>query len=91
MCDYLETLIDGSASEKFIFFAHNGVMLDAVSAFLEKKKCKHFRIDGSTPSATRGELVNKFQRDDSTRIAVLSIKAAGMGLTLTAASTVIFG
>ena len=91
VCDYLETLIDGSASEKFIFFAHHGVMLDAVSAFLEKKKCKHIRIDGSTPSAARGELVNKFQRDDSTRIAVLSIKAAGMGLTLTAASTVIFG
>ena len=31
------------------------------------------------------------QEDPSTRVAVLSIKAAGAGLTLTAASTVIFG
>lgn len=90
VCDYLETLIEGSTS-KFLFFAHHAVLLDGVSDFLKKKKCKSIRIDGSTPATARGDLVNTFQRDDDVRVAVLSIKAAGMGLTLTAASTVVFG
>jgi SWI/SNF-related matrix-associated actin-dependent regulator 1 of chromatin subfamily A len=90
VCEYLETLIDGSTS-KFLFFAHHGVLLDAVAQFLDAKKVKTIRIDGSTPAATRGDLVNAFQRRDDVRVALLSIKAAGMGLTLTAASTVIFG
>jgi SWI/SNF-related matrix-associated actin-dependent regulator 1 of chromatin subfamily A len=90
VCEYLETLLDGSDS-KFIFFAHHGVLLDAVSEFMRKKKVKCIRIDGSTPASARGDLVNSFQRSDDVRAAILSIKAAGMGLTLTAASTVIFG
>ena len=48
------------------------------------------RIDGSTPSAHRLEHVSKFQHDGSCRVAILSILAAGVGITLTAASTVIF-
>jgi len=90
VCEYLETLIDGSTS-KFLFFAHHGVLLDAVAQCMDAKKVKTIRIDGSTPAAVRGDLVNAFQRRDDVRVAILSIKAAGMGLTLTAASTVIFG
>lgn len=48
------------------------------------------RIDGRTPPAARQEYVNKFQQDDSCKVAVLSILAAGVGITLTAASTVVF-
>ena len=32
----------------------------------------------------------KIQTDDSVRVAVLSLKAAGQGITLTAATTVVF-
>ena len=49
------------------------------------------RIDGATPTGIRQKLVDEFQNDEGTRVAVLSIKAAGMGLTLTAASLVVFG
>lgn len=51
---------------------------------------KFIRIDGSTPSHERHSSVEKFQNDDTIRVAVLSILAAGVGLTLTAASTVVF-
>ena len=34
-------------------------------------------------------MVDKFQNDDETKVLVLSLKAAGVGLNLTAASTVI--
>jgi SNF2 family DNA or RNA helicase len=33
-------------------------------------------IDGSTPTSTRGTLVNTFQEAEAVRVAVLSIKAA---------------
>ena len=47
------------------------------------KKVKFIRIDGSTPAQTRGDLVNKFQQNSDVRVAILSINAAGTGLTLT--------
>ena len=47
------------------------------------KKVKFIRIDGSTPAQTRGDLVNKFQQNADVRVAILSINAAGTGLTLT--------
>ena len=58
---------------------------------LKKRKVQFIRIDGSTPTSARGSMVTTFQEVDAVRVAILSIKAAGMGLTLTAASTVSCG
>lgn len=55
----------------------------SVSAVTCSKKVKFIRIDGSTPAQTRGDLVNKFQQNADVRVAILSINAAGTGLTLT--------
>ncbi|KAH6834841.1 chromatin remodeling factor18 [Perilla frutescens var. hirtella] len=57
---------------------------------LLKKKVECIRIDDSTPAGSRQALLTDFQEKDSVKAAVLSIKAGGLGLTLTAASTVIF-
>ncbi|KAI5651013.1 hypothetical protein M9H77_37018 [Catharanthus roseus] len=86
--DYLGTMIEAGC--KFLIFAHHQSMLDAIHQFLLKKKVGCIRIDGSTPSASRQALVTDFQEKESVKAAALSIKAAGLGLTLTAASTVIF-
>jgi len=48
------------------------------------------RVDGATSSATRQALCAQFQTRDEVRAALLSITAAGTGLTLTAASLVVF-
>jgi hypothetical protein len=48
------------------------------------------RIDGSTDPAKRYDFVKMFNTDESTRVAILSMTAAGVGLTLTAACHVIF-
>lgn len=50
----------------------------------------YIRIDGSTPSAERQQLCEKFQFSTSSCVAVLSITAANMGLTLHSADLVIF-
>ncbi|KAI5016862.1 hypothetical protein ZWY2020_037240 [Hordeum vulgare] len=86
--DYLGTVIEADC--KFLIFAHHQPMIDAIHQHLLKKKVKCIRIDGQTPVAVRQNLVTDFQNKDDIKAAVLSIKAGGVGLTLTAASTVIF-
>jgi SNF2 family DNA or RNA helicase len=46
-------------------------------------------LHGGTPVAQRGALVERFQRTDGPPFFVISVKAGGTGLTLTAASQVI--
>jgi superfamily II DNA or RNA helicase len=46
-------------------------------------------LHGGTPVAKRRELVNRFQEDELTPFFVLSLKAGGAGLNLTAASHVV--
>ncbi|KAE8077150.1 hypothetical protein FH972_015741 [Carpinus fangiana] len=86
--DYLGTVIEAGC--KFLIFAHHKPMIDSIYEFLLKKKVGCIRIDGSTPPASRQTLVTDFQEKDAIKAAVLSIRAGGVGLTLTAASTVIF-
>ncbi|BAF22307.1 uncharacterized protein [Oryza sativa Japonica Group] len=86
--DYLGTIIEAEC--KFLIFAHHQSMLEAIHQHLLKKKVKCIRIDGQTPVPVRQTLVTDFQNKDDIKAAVLSIKAGGVGLTLTAASTVIF-
>ena len=48
-----------------------------------RKKVKFIKIDGETPPQKRQGLVDAFQLQPEMRVAVLSIRAAGVGLTLT--------
>eukprot|EP00250_Pteridium_aquilinum_P008253 c17804_g2_i1 orf=317-2359(-) len=86
--DYLSTVIEADC--KFLVFAHHKILLDGIEQFLVKKKVHYIRIDGSTEASSRQGLVNKFQETDNVKGAVLGIRAAGVGLSFTAASTVIF-
>jgi SWI/SNF-related matrix-associated actin-dependent regulator 1 of chromatin subfamily A len=57
------------------------------------KGVRCLRIDGATPASERQALVQTFQaiKPGTPAIFALSILAAGQGLTLTAAHTVVFG
>jgi len=88
VCEYIENLIDGGC--KFLVFGHHLSMLDAIEATASRKNVKFIRIDGSVSAAERLNRVNAFQSDDTVRVAILGLMAAGVGITLTAASTVVF-
>eukprot|EP00063_Salmo_salar_P064427 XP_014039262.1 PREDICTED: DNA annealing helicase and endonuclease ZRANB3-like [Salmo salar] len=75
---------------KFLVFAHHLTMLQACTEAVIEAKANYIRIDGSVPSSERIHLVHQFQNDPETRVAVLSIQAAGQGLTFTAATHVVF-
>lgn len=51
---------------------------------------EYIRIDGATSSAERQSLCQKFQLSEKQAVAVLSLTAANMGLTLSAADLVVF-
>ncbi|NXQ73975.1 SMAL1 protein, partial [Quiscalus mexicanus] len=87
--EYILELLE-SGNNKFLVFAHHKIMLDAVVAELKKKHVEHIRIDGSTSSAERQALCQKFQLSEKQAVAVLSLTAANMGLTLSAADLVVF-
>ncbi|NXG06646.1 SMAL1 protein, partial [Sakesphorus luctuosus] len=87
--EYILELLE-SGNNKFLVFAHHKIMLDSVVAELEKKHVEYIRIDGSTPSAERQSLCQKFQFSEKQVVAVLSLTAANMGLTLSAADLVVF-
>lgn len=75
---------------KFLIFAHHFNVLDAIEETVIKKKVSHIRIDGKIDATKRYEAVCKFQKDPDCLVAVLSLTASSIGITLTAASTVVF-
>eukprot|EP00588_Corethron_pennatum_P030834 CAMPEP_0194330986 /NCGR_PEP_ID=MMETSP0171-20130528/53956_1 /TAXON_ID=218684 /ORGANISM="Corethron pennatum, Strain L29A3" /LENGTH=382 /DNA_ID=CAMNT_0039092273 /DNA_START=1 /DNA_END=1146 /DNA_ORIENTATION=+ len=77
---------------KLCVFAHHLDVLDALEKLLKtsKKKQNYVRIDGKTAPNTRQKHIDAFQEDPALRVAVLGLTAAGVGVTLTASSTVWF-
>ena len=51
--------------------------------------CRFFRLDGSTPVQERQSLIDGFNEDPDIFVFVLSTRAGGLGINLTAANTVI--
>ena len=54
-----------------------------IQAALSSQSITFSRLDGSTRN--RDEVVDKFQKDDGPQAMLISLKAGGVGLTLTAA------
>lgn len=63
--------------------------LDLLGCLLEQMDMGYMRMDGSTPVSERQSLIEKFNRDTSIPVFLLSTKACGLGINLTAADTCI--
>ncbi|CAG8698006.1 8421_t:CDS:1, partial [Acaulospora morrowiae] len=88
--EYLSEIYENS-DKKFIVFAHHLEVLDSITDHLRNKYGENYiRIDGNTSQIRRQALVDQFQDDKKTRVAILSLTAACTGLTLHAADLVIF-
>ncbi|XP_064401335.1 SWI/SNF-related matrix-associated actin-dependent regulator of chromatin subfamily A-like protein 1 isoform X1 [Halichondria panicea] len=86
--DYILDMLEGG--RKIIVFGHHVSVLNGLCEALDKKAITYIRIDGKTPADMRQALCDQFQHSEQCQVAVLSITTANAGLTLTAASTVIF-
>ena len=88
IADFLETLIENQS--KFLLFAHHQTVINGLEDILRKKKIMFVRITGETEISERATSVEAFQNDSYIKCALLSITACCTGLTLTAASTIVF-
>ena len=86
----LEDIIDTSIEEnqKLVIIARFVLEIQAIQKMLEKKGIGYSLIMGGVND--RDEQVRKFQTDPNIPIFIGQIATAGMGLTLTAASTMVF-
>lgn len=86
--EHVRGMIENDGIGKILVFAHH---LDVVAA-LREGLADHgvVTITGETPVGERQDIVDRFQTDPSVKVFVGNIKAAGVGLTLTAACHVVF-
>lgn len=84
--EYIETLIE-SGHEKIVVFAHHIDVLEQLDLALQKHN--PVVLHGGTSVALRPKLVDAFQGQKEIKLFIGSITAAGVGLTLTAASYVV--
>jgi SNF2 family DNA or RNA helicase len=71
---------------KILIFSQFREMLAIIRRWLDEQKINHCYLDGTTKN--RQELIDKFNEDASVRVFLISLKAGGTGLNLTAADTV---
>ena len=76
-----------SGGHKVLIFSQFTSLLDILRTGLDESGIGHVTIEGRTRH--RAEQVRKFEEDPKAQVFLLSLKAGGTGLTLTAADTVI--
>ena len=72
---------------RVLIFSQFTMMLDIVERYLEIRKHGYCRLDGSTAVEERQDMINDFNTDSDIFIFLLSTKAGGVGINLTAADT----
>jgi SNF2 family DNA or RNA helicase len=87
--DALMDVLDEAGSESVVVFSRFRSLIDLLVVRLTKAGISHVAFTGDTPQAHRAHLVDQFQ-DGHARVFAGTIGAGGVGLTLTAASTVVF-
>lgn len=83
--DHIEQSLE--SSEKIVVFAHHHDLINKLSAAFKDTAVV---LTGKTEIADRQKVVDRFQTDPTCKVFIGSITAAGVGITLTAASHVVF-
>lgn len=83
--EHIKALLE--STDKIVIFAHHEDVLDGL---YKEFKNMSVLLTGKTEEEERFESVNHFQTDPNCKLFIASIKAGGIGITLTSASTVVF-
>ncbi|MDB4443254.1 DEAD/DEAH box helicase [Saprospiraceae bacterium] len=75
---------------KIIVFAHHRKVIENLKEHLQQKKIGVVNYIGGMTDNEKNIAVQKFRKDDSIKIFIGSIQAAGVGITLTEADLVLF-
>ncbi len=86
--ELLREIEENTGNHKLLVFSQFTEMLHLIEAELKKGKIKYCYLDGSTPAEKRKDAVAQFQSDERIKVFLISLKAGGVGLNLTAADYV---
>merc|ERR1719273_541737 len=75
--------------DRILIFTQFVIVLDILEQYLRIRGHKYLRLDGSTPVTERQLMIDQYNSDESIFIFILSTRAGGLGINLTAANTVI--
>ena len=84
--DIIHNIIDGEDGQKLIVFCY----LKEVVAALKAEFKDAVTVTGDDTPQQKQYAVDRFQNDERVRLIILNYKSGGVGLTLTAASNVLF-
>jgi len=84
--EWLTNFLDETGEKIVVFTTHKNVADTVFSAFQNQA----VKLTGDTPAGQRQSVVDQFQNDENIRIFVGNLTAAGVGITLTSARTVVF-
>ena len=86
--DHLKEALE--STDKVVVMAHHHSVVDGLRAALDEADIQHVSLTGADSLTARQAAVEAFQGDPTVQVFIGSIQAAGVGITLTAASHVIF-
>ncbi len=89
---HLKTLLSElhAGGHRVLLFSQMTRMLDILEAFMTHLGYEFLRLDGATPVTERLALIDTFNEEKRYFVFLLSTRAGGLGINLTAADTVIF-
>ncbi|KAK7244510.1 hypothetical protein RIF29_39333 [Crotalaria pallida] len=79
-----------AGNHRVLLFAQMTKMLNILEDYMNYRKYRYFRLDGSSTIQDRRDMVRDFQHRSDIFVFLLSTRAGGLGINLTAADTVIF-
>ncbi|GAA5988276.1 hypothetical protein JCM10908_002146 [Rhodotorula pacifica] len=76
--------------DRVLIFSQFTQVLDILEVVLDTLQLKYLKLTGQTAVADRQSLVDAYNQNEDITVFLLSTRAGGLGLNLTAANTVIF-
>jgi SNF2 family DNA or RNA helicase len=86
--ELIRNIREKTGDHKIVVFSQFITMLGLIKSRLEELNISYEYLDGSMSRTARKESVTQFQSDDKYRVFLISLKAGGTGLNLTAADYV---
>jgi len=87
--EQLKSIITGN-KEKVVVFTKYHTVCKYLCHEMEKSKIKYVSIQGHMSPKRRKDSINAFQHDNDIKVFLMTLKTAAVGITLTAASTIVF-
>jgi superfamily II DNA or RNA helicase len=86
--ELIREITENTGDHKALVFSQFTSMLRLIREALEERGIAYLYLDGGVAAEGRRRAVQQFQEEDKARVFLISLKAGGVGLTLTAADYV---